>query len=819
MLKFKYIIYGFRNNKLKALLVFFTTLITILIFNVSSSFQDSVIDTRLSQLRELTLNSQIFITKADGTYGYFDPSIVNIVFEDDNVDSTVNRCVGYGYTDISDDLICIYGIDVAAQREVYEYKLISGSLDAIRQSNIAVSEKYADEQGLKIDDTICLLVGDKKEEVKIAAICASEGFYKDTNNTFITSLELAQSILGVEEKINYIDITVKELEKTDITVQRLNDTLKTTGLTAAGKYDMSYYNAFVSTVVLAINLFGVFLILISMFVLLNVYRSYSYDNIKEMATLRSIGFTVRRYRLGICCQALFITMLSFIISLILTPVSIRVLAMLILQNDVNVHIRWGESLLKNAMVFLIIFLSVWLSTGRASRLSVIDIIKGEISKKEVSRLRKGNLIWAFILFILLLILSFINSIYKLLWMNYILLIGIFLLFLLAQGGLISLYGSGLKHMFSGMKGALGLFGKQIKDSLIAYLQAITTISCVIALSLIIFSMSDMLENAMSKVYQNADLYITIYNKDYEEFTNILAKDDEIASCIIQKRSEIIIDDKQVIISGIDVDQYDDEDFAVILNNGNHALFEQLKGGHKVIISDTLTKNLNLQEDDILNIKGMEYKIVGIVKSFENMGKIMYISDISFRDTFDYYDYCIILAKTKSSATTTTVEKRLFERMKELGGFSITTLERMAADNMASNQMILRAVLILTVFILIISGVSLFSIVIINVISRLRDFLIFHSLGISKKDIVICTIYEGITLSLYGILSGMLCQVLVLPIIVNILSYYVGDMDIILSFKGIGLLFIASWVLITAILLGVIRKHILKSNLIERVKLC
>ena len=71
----KFIVKAYQKQKLKFLLIFLMTFFTLLIFNISSSLKESVVNTRLGQLRDITENSQIIISAEDGSYKEFDEKI------------------------------------------------------------------------------------------------------------------------------------------------------------------------------------------------------------------------------------------------------------------------------------------------------------------------------------------------------------------------------------------------------------------------------------------------------------------------------------------------------------------------------------------------------------------------------------------------------------------------------------------------------------------------------------------------------------------------------------------------------------------------
>lgn len=816
MSKLKYFLFGLRKQKVKAFLVFISTFLTLLTFNMSTSFQKSVIDTRMSDLRLLTQNTQITVTALDGSFGYFDANILERIGEHENVDQVLKRAITYVNTNLTDTMLYLYGMDVYEQRKVFDFNYVSGNGDNMERNDVLIAADFATEHGLIVGDSFHINSESKQEEMKIKAICKPEGVFKENKNVVISSLDFVQGFIDEEKQINKIDISIKKLDQVDRTVQDLNGYLDDSGLIARQKYDMSYFNAFVSTVVLAINIFSIFLILISVFIVYSVFQSYVYENIDEMATLRSIGFTRTGYRIGICLQALVIVVIALLVAWACTPFLIKLLARMLTQQDVMVKIHWKETVIKNILVFLIVFIGIWSATRKVTKLSITDVIKGVDAKIQIPHTKKISIMAAFIIFSLSMITRFIGVNSQNVTFYYVALVSLVISFLVGQYGFINLYASTIKGLFSQRRAALGFFGKHIKSSLISYLQAITGFSFVVSISLVLFSMSAMLQTALSNVYQNADIYLTVYHMDYSKFTDILDDEESVENYVLQKRKDLSVDNKQITLSGVNTNLGDDQLYNVILNNGDSDLFGKLRANNHIIITDTLSKNLRVDIGDNLRINNIDYIVIDIVKSFENMGGVAYISEDTFDSNYDNYDYCTILIQVKSQHPSV-VKDKLFDEMKRTGNFGLSTLEEMNRDNNRSNQAIVNALLGFSFIIALISSISLFSVVVINILSRLREFLVYRTIGISKKDICKVVLFDSISISIYSILCGLLLQALLMPIIVDILSYYVGTMEGLISYNSVIVMFILSFVLILSVMLGMVKKYVFDPNLIHRVR--
>ena len=109
-------------------MIFLVTLLTLLIFNISSSLKESVVETRMEQLRDLTENSQIIISASDGTYADFDEQIFSSLFPEEDCDYIEERIARvYCNVDVKkqDTSLFLYGTDVKKQVKIYDFALES----------------------------------------------------------------------------------------------------------------------------------------------------------------------------------------------------------------------------------------------------------------------------------------------------------------------------------------------------------------------------------------------------------------------------------------------------------------------------------------------------------------------------------------------------------------------------------------------------------------------------------------------------------------------------------------------------------------------
>ena len=819
MARIKLIITAFKNQKMKFLLIFMVTFVTLLIFNISSSLEDSVMTTRLNQMRDLTYNTQIVVCSEDSTLSTFDEQEFFKFFskeKNDYIQDQITRDYCIVVETNTQEKMLLNGTDVKHQDEIYKFTLADGDIANWKCTDVMITNKFAKDHGISIGDTLVIQSNDKTEQMNVKAIAEDKGMFKKAHNTAITSEEFLDQFEERNGLINRIEITLKELKDMDTIAKEMNEKLFGTGLTAEAKYSMSYFNSYVTTVVLALNLFSIFLLLLSVYMLYSLFQSYVYENVGQMATLRSIGVSIGQYRQILCLQAGFIILLAFVFSLLCTPFAIKIMGRMVFEQVTGVTLHYGSILLKGAGVLIIAVASIYIASYKVSKTPLVSVIRNNMSHQK-QKIDWKRLVVAFIVLLTTILCTYLNRNENNLKMNYVILIGVIITFLLLQQVGIFLYGTLLQKLFCRMKKEIGLFGKQVKLTLIAYLPAITTLVLVLSVSVSIFSIEDILDQALDKMYNGADLIMTVYSSELEDCLHVVDANKEVEKYLVEQRKKVKIKGKEVTVTSIE-DTLTKEEYKTLVDYKDYGNLKKLKEGHTVIITDTLAKRWKKKEGQKITIEGEEFTILEIVKSFENMGENLYISEKSFSDIMDHYDYCDVLIIAKKDAVLEQLKENLQEAVYEVGSAEILTPEEISEVNKESNQVIMNAIIVLAVIIIIVSGIGLCSVVMINILLRQKEFVIYQTIGISKASILKISLFEALAVSVYGIVNALFMQKVLLSAIVEILSYYVGNLEASLEIGKRMPLFLGISGMTIIIMIGVTKKYALTNKLIEKVKI-
>jgi ABC-type antimicrobial peptide transport system permease subunit len=150
-------------------------------------------------------------------------------------------------------------------------------------------------------------------------------------------------------------------------------------------------------------------------------------------------------------------------------------------------------------------------------------------------------------------------------------------------------------------------------------------------------------------------------------------------------------------------------------------------------------------------------------------------------------------------------------------FYVSSVAQMYEEQAQGNQLILNIIYFLCVFSLLISTISMISNLIINMISRKQDFMIYRTVGITKGKIRRTVLYEALSMGIYSGATGIAMGCVLLPVLSIILSYYVGSMGYSYSYSVMAFLMGVACLISVSSVLFTIQRYVFKTNLIEEIK--
>ncbi|MCL1790203.1 MAG: ABC transporter permease [Peptococcaceae bacterium] len=882
MSKNKILLRGIKTNLFSFCMVFFSTLLVVVVLVVNFSFQQSVNSTRLEQLRDSTLNTQIVVNKAQdivnttdgandsnsGSAGSgdtnsgapVDPStdpeskassvfridqIQKILNDNDNVRAWVEGLSFQVNTRMKTKRIHFYGINLDQQKTVYPIEIIEGTLDFPEENGVIVSETFTKDNGLKLNDTFKFYLQqelgseDPEEpesedpgydsnseqqasnpvgdgiEVVIKGISDS-GSFRQEQGLVIGKLDFAQKSFELSGRLNRLDIELRELALITATTDELNVGLSKLNLNiqAQQKFDLDYLDAYVGTVELALNLFVSVMVLVSIYIVLSVFRSYVYQNMREMVTLRSIGFSINNYRALMIGQVILISLVSSLVGIGLSIPGVKLLLAIFIgdtsQSELNVSAA-GVVVLSACVIS---GLSTWMATRKVTQTPIVDILKKNLVQKKSSArtitFSLGLFIWFFTLALL-----FLAD--KIGVRAYFVAVGLGLIgFILVHDFLVYAFSWLIKVLLGRLPRALGLFAKQLRFNCGSYTQSISIISLVLTVSMLAVSISTILDEALSGVFQGSDIVVSLYSEEFDKAVHVM-NHEKVPSYLMQKRKFVAIDGKWVEISGVPLNKYSRKNYERVTNGSREEVFGRLNEPDTIIITTTFAKNHNKLIGDKVKVGNKELKVVGVVNSFESMGTILFVADTNYSDICEDYDYCLVLVDTQDIEATREYLNTELEKNLEEYSFAVDTVREVYESTASNNQLIINIIYFLCAFSLMISCISMVSNLIINMVSRRSDFLIYRTIGLTKRNIRRMVLYEALSIGIYSGATGVAMGCILLPVLASILSYYVGSVGYSFQYHVMGFLMLVACGIAVFSVLFTVQKYVFKMNLIEEIK--
>ncbi|WP_027308617.1 FtsX-like permease family protein [Caloramator sp. ALD01] len=768
------------QKKIKFFILFLTFMLSTLTLITTVCLKDSAIESREQQLRNNTLNSQIVIrTKSDKDI-YFNPDYILSKLQNiKDIKYAVERCGGIAINkSLKNELINVIGVNFDKQSKVYSFNLVKQSRLTDIQNPIIISESYSAKNNLKVGDTVVLAYKDKELNFKVAGIAENKGIFENSN-IVVLKIEDAQELFSKKGLVYTIGITLDKLDNISNVVNQLKKIIDEK-YEVEQRYDIESYRAYVGTIDIALRIFSSFAIFITLFLTYSTFKTLLYERISQIGTLRSVGATKLQIFLSVYLENFIIVLFSSFIGTILSYPFISFVLKLIAGDDIKINISFIKILIVFMVMVFVGLFSVILSILDMMNFSIVDIIKGNITKPRTEKFNTKFLI-GFIMLLVSIVL-YVVSIYYLINV-YVLILGIVffsLSFILLIEFLHNIINNTLFNLINlfGTKGRL--LYKEFKRDFIKTAESITLISIVVGIAYLSFTISYLIRNSVNNVYNGISFVITTDNS-IQMLENKLSSIEGIEEVISQYRINKNIKDMEVEISGIDADEYERISFETFKIGSKYDTFRQLTQGRNIIITTTFAQNTNTKVGDFIKIKtdekDVDYKVIGVVSSFENMGKVLFVSKNYFIKDFNHPNYSLFLVKTKPDYNIADVEVRINKLLEGNNGFyNVSSLKKMQEENSKDNNKLFFIVNILFFITILISIISLNNNFIINILTQIRVFAVKRTIGMSLKQLIFNIFGKGMLIGLEGGVFGILFGFSLNLYMIRILSYYIGELS-------------------------------------------
>ncbi|EPY2303977.1 FtsX-like permease family protein [Clostridium sporogenes] len=815
---FKIAFNSIKKNKIRYMLLTCTLVLSTIIMLSTSIIKDSAIKIREDQLRKTTLNSQLVITTADEKDPFFNPKdIINFIKDIDGISHIVPRIGGMAKDAKTLKDINIIGVDLNKQKAAFPIELIDKYKVKDKENQIIINEKYAKENSLKVGAKIKLLIGTKNKEFIISGISKNTGVFDPSMNTAMISIDNAQYLLDQKDNAYSIGITIKNLDDINNMIEKIKPKVSSKFIIQQ-RYDMDYFKSYVGTIDMALKIIGVLSIFITLFLTYSTFSLIIYERLHQIGILRSLGISKKDIKVSVIVENLLIVLSSIVIGSILTIPFVRLILNYIVQ-DGYFTLDFRKFLFIDLIIVIFSVLVILVSLRKILNMSVINLLKGIGKTYYTNKIGK---IFKFSFGVVLLIVSIVILIseYKRENGTLALILGalfFIISFVFLAKLLLIMFNWIYQKIFSIFKGSVSILFKELVMQFSNIVDIVIITSIIICSIYVSVTLKNMINNGVMNVYGNADLMLSIDGSVEEDFTDKIKNIKYIKNSLLQSRTTEVIKDTKVDIAGIDGFQYKKDFSTEIIKKGKNNIFDKLDDGKNIIITTTFSKNTGVNLNDSLKINEVNYKVVGVVSSFENMGKVLFLSKDNFNKDIKVKDkdLCLIKVNNNQIKSTTKEIEKLFKDKYE-NKYSIQELTVLNEENNNNNKKTFTIVNVLICISTIICIISMSNNVTINLLSRKKVYATKGALGISKGYLSKCILFEAIILGSYSGIFGLGLGVTLSNYINKILSYYIGDMVFIKYYKIMVILVLIS-IGITVISYIYPMRKIYRINIIDEIK--
>lgn len=256
------------------------------------------------------IKADYMVSMANGNS--LDPSALTALEKVDGVKAVSPRLDSW--PKVGKDHLSVSGVTPGDVNDLFAIKTVSGSVDSLRDGEIAVSEKTAEKEGWKTGDTIPVVYEDeKKENLKLGAI------YED--NEFLSRVLMPRELL--ERHTAHADIREvwvkmdggETAANEKALVKALGDNPAMSIIDRQGIRDM--FGGFVNT---ALNIMYGLLAMALIIAVLGVVNTLAmsvFERQQEIGMLRAIGLDRRRVKRMIRLEAVVISLFGAVIGVVL----------------------------------------------------------------------------------------------------------------------------------------------------------------------------------------------------------------------------------------------------------------------------------------------------------------------------------------------------------------------------------------------------------------------------------------------------------------------------------------------------------------------
>lgn len=768
-----------RANKAKYFGISLMFLLTGLIIVTCVSFRATAVNSRMELLRQSTLNSQLRVVTKDEKNIYFKSDDWVRKFESvSGVRSATARIGGTVLDEKRDEVVFVIGTDLAKQNQTYRFEFVRARKNALHDAgSLFITRKYAKKHGLHLGSRVTLARGSAKKEFTVTGILKNNERSMESTDMY-AQMPAVQTLLGQTGKIYAVGITIRNLRRLDVVSADVRELLDDS-LTVETSYDLSQYENTIEMVDISFKMMTVIAIILAMFLCFTLYKEFITERTGQLGGLKCLG--VSEHQLGVMygIEYAVFSVPSLLLGFALAKPLLELLMRIMNQEAVSVTLSALRPGILAAAAFELFNPVVILGMlHRQTRGRTVELLKGAGSEPEKrlaawKRRRIPCLVSSVVLITAL-------AVWRVRRDNA-LLVAAFLagtiLFLAAAEIVLSCVPDGIQFFCEQAGGRRSALVSVLSSDMPSMARNTSVIVLSVALCTACLAIGSVVERSIGTVYGRSDLILTSFGTaNGDQVWNTLLDTGCVKEVVRTKRKKAVLKGSSMDFIGIDPDEYGKAAFEDASGEPAAAVFRRLKQDGTIVLSNVTAHRLHLSMQDRVRIRvngrPKTYRVTGIVRTFENMGQVCFVSNEEFRKTGDP-DYELFLIASEKPGLAKKNRAVIRKELKGKAEFNISTRKYLMRMTDRSNQFLFNMIYAMIAVICVVAVSGLLCNLALEILRRNRKYAIIRVLGTRQRFLTGALVLESLLLAGTGCVLGELYGNILSRLLVRILNNHIG----------------------------------------------
>ena len=240
--------------------------------------------------------------------------------------------------------LLLYGVDPNLEPDVRDYRITAGQFlsSNLAAYEVVLVENYAEDQGIKIGDSIDLLTPHGVEQVRVIGLMAREGPGQTNNGTFgIIPIETAQKMFSRIGEYDQLDILLTDSSSNQIVESKRLEIQNRIGQELAVTYPAGQgerMTKMLYTYQVGLNFLSAIALFVGAFLIYNAFAMTVVERTREFGMLRTVGMTKQQITFQLIIEAIFMGIIGSALGVVLGIFGSRGLTSImasLLQTDLN----------------------------------------------------------------------------------------------------------------------------------------------------------------------------------------------------------------------------------------------------------------------------------------------------------------------------------------------------------------------------------------------------------------------------------------------------------------------------------------------------